>query len=182
MKEKLRWTSTLIRKKKVVRRAVEALVRDLGHVEAMRSLSLHRDRVFASVTLHRQWQDSLDKDCFFDEVLRPTELVDEWPHHLTHPLPLGSSDSTRNAIHDCLGCAPCPLQILLNPEIEQRLRRHHSFFCNLAQHLRQLFVERIVRDLSFEVNFKVNWFSLIPIVGKVMRIPEIAGLLIGTGL
>jgi len=52
----------------LVHRAVEALVRDLGPVEAMRFLSLRRTRVFDSVTHHRQWQESLDKDRFFNEV------------------------------------------------------------------------------------------------------------------
>jgi len=57
----------------VVRRAVEALVRDLGPVEAMRFLSLRRARAFNSVTHHRQWQDSLDKDRFLEEVFRANE-------------------------------------------------------------------------------------------------------------
>jgi len=52
----------------VVRRGVEALVRELGPVEAMRFLSLRRTRIFDSVTHHRQWQESLDKDRFFNEV------------------------------------------------------------------------------------------------------------------
>jgi hypothetical protein len=59
---------TYLREDIVVRRAVEALVKDLGPVEAMRFLSLHRTRVFDSVVHHRQWQDNLDKDRFFDEV------------------------------------------------------------------------------------------------------------------
>ena len=60
----------------VVRRAVEALVRDLGPVEAMRFLSLHRAQVLDSVAQHRQWQDRLDKERFFDEVFH-VNRVDE---------------------------------------------------------------------------------------------------------
>lgn len=60
----------------VVRRAVEALVRDLGPVEAMRFLSLHREHVFDSIAQHRQWQDRLDKERFFDEVFNVNQ-VDE---------------------------------------------------------------------------------------------------------
>jgi hypothetical protein len=60
----------------VVRRAVEALVRDLGPVEAMRFLSLHREQHLDSVAQHRQWQDRLDKERFFDEVFH-VNRVDE---------------------------------------------------------------------------------------------------------
>jgi len=61
----------------VVRRAVQAIVRDLGPVEAMRFLSLHRERVFDSVAHHRQWQDGLDKDDFFDTVFQPGDRTGE---------------------------------------------------------------------------------------------------------
>lgn len=68
---------TYLEEDEVVRRAVEALVRDLGPVEAMRFLSLYRSRGFDSVLQHRQWQDSLDKDRFFDEVFQAKERPGE---------------------------------------------------------------------------------------------------------
>jgi hypothetical protein len=53
---------------KVVRLGVEALVRDLGPVEAVRFLSLRQQRILDSVIQHRRWQDSLDRERFFDQV------------------------------------------------------------------------------------------------------------------
>ena len=61
---------TYLEEDEVVRRAVEVLVRDLGPVEAMRFMSLRRTRTLDSVVLHRQWQDGLDKEQFFEEVFR----------------------------------------------------------------------------------------------------------------
>ena len=52
----------------VIQRAVNALVEALGPVEAARFLTLPRRRRLDSVTRHHQWQDSLDKDRFFDQV------------------------------------------------------------------------------------------------------------------
>lgn len=68
---------TYLKEDDVVRRAIEALVKDLGPVEAMRFLSLRQVRVFDSVVHHRQWQDSLDKDRFFEEVFRASEQASE---------------------------------------------------------------------------------------------------------
>jgi hypothetical protein len=52
----------------VVQRAVDALVEALGPIEAARFLTLPRQRTLDSVTRHHRWQDSLDKDQFFDQV------------------------------------------------------------------------------------------------------------------
>ncbi len=51
-----------------IRKGVDALVRELGPVEAMRFLSLPRERRQESVKRHREWQKTLDKKGFFDEV------------------------------------------------------------------------------------------------------------------
>jgi hypothetical protein len=59
---------TYLRQDEVVRRAVEALVRELGPVEAMRFLSMGQTRIYDSVGRHRQWQENLDIDRFFDQV------------------------------------------------------------------------------------------------------------------
>jgi hypothetical protein len=51
-----------------IKRGVDALVRELGMVEAMRFLSIPRERRQESVKRHREWQKTLDKKSFFDEV------------------------------------------------------------------------------------------------------------------
>jgi hypothetical protein len=52
----------------MVRRALDTLIGTLGPVETTRFLNLPRRRLLDSVERHRQWQDSLDKDRFFDQV------------------------------------------------------------------------------------------------------------------
>jgi len=63
----------------MVRRALEALMNALGPVEVTRFLTLPRQRRLDAVQRHRQWQASLDKDQFFDQIFgtaaieQPTE-------------------------------------------------------------------------------------------------------------
>ena len=57
----------------VIQRAVNALVEALGPVEAARFLTLPRRRRLDSVARHHKWQDSLDKDRFFDQVFASQE-------------------------------------------------------------------------------------------------------------
>ena len=52
----------------VIKRGVEALLRELGPVEATRFLSLAKEKRIESVKRHREWQKHLDKNTFFDEV------------------------------------------------------------------------------------------------------------------
>ncbi|MGC9393782.1 MAG: hypothetical protein ACP5J4_02895 [Anaerolineae bacterium] len=52
----------------LIRRAVEALLRTLGPVETTRFLDLARSRPLDSAQRHRVWQESLDKDTFFQQV------------------------------------------------------------------------------------------------------------------
>lgn len=52
----------------VIKKGVDALVRALGPVEAMRFISLPRNRRLESVKRHREWQKQLNKDAFFAEV------------------------------------------------------------------------------------------------------------------
>jgi hypothetical protein len=51
-----------------IKKGVDALVKELGPVEAMRFLSIPRGRRQESVKRHRKWQNALDKKRFFDEV------------------------------------------------------------------------------------------------------------------
>ena len=52
----------------MVRRAISALLRDLGPVEATWFLTLPQRRRMDSVTRHRLWQEGLDRGLFFDHV------------------------------------------------------------------------------------------------------------------
>jgi hypothetical protein len=52
----------------IIKKGVDALVRELGPVEAMRFLSVPRERRQESVKRHREWQKKLDKDRFLGEV------------------------------------------------------------------------------------------------------------------
>lgn len=62
-----------LREDDMVRQAVEALMRTLGPIETTRFLTLPRRRRLDAVRRHRQWQDSLDKDRFFDQVFGTEE-------------------------------------------------------------------------------------------------------------
>jgi len=59
-----------LQEEELVRRAVEALLRTLGPVETMRFLDLARSRPVDSVQRHRIWQESLDRDTFFEQVFQ----------------------------------------------------------------------------------------------------------------
>jgi hypothetical protein len=53
---------------KVIKRGVDALVKELGPIEAIRFLNIPRTRRIESVKRHRQWQRTLVKDKFLTEV------------------------------------------------------------------------------------------------------------------
>ena len=57
-----------LEEEELVRRAIAALLRSLGPVEATRFLSLPRARQLDSVKRHREWQEILDQESFFDQV------------------------------------------------------------------------------------------------------------------
>ena len=57
----------------MIQRAVEALMKALGPVEAVRFLNLPRPLYPDSVEWHRQWQASLDRERYFDEVFGEDE-------------------------------------------------------------------------------------------------------------
>jgi hypothetical protein len=54
----------------VIRRGMEALVSALGSVEAVRFMTLTREKRTESVKRHRAWQETLSKDAFFGEIFR----------------------------------------------------------------------------------------------------------------
>ncbi len=57
-----------LQEEELIRRALETLLRVLGPVETTRFLELVRSRPLDSVQRHRAWQDSLDKNAFFQQV------------------------------------------------------------------------------------------------------------------
>ena len=58
----------LMSEEQLIRHATDTLIKNLGITEATRFLTLkHLDRL-ESVERHRQWQDGLEKEQFFDEV------------------------------------------------------------------------------------------------------------------
>ncbi len=52
----------------LIKKGVEVLFRELGNVDAIRFLSIPRGKRVESVKRHRDWQQTLDKDTFFDEI------------------------------------------------------------------------------------------------------------------
>jgi len=52
----------------LMKKGIEILFRELGNVDAIRFLSIPREKRIESVKRHRNWQQTLDKDTFFDEI------------------------------------------------------------------------------------------------------------------
>jgi hypothetical protein len=52
----------------MVKKAIKALIGELGPVEANRFINMPRKKRTDSVKRHREWQKHLDKDKFFREV------------------------------------------------------------------------------------------------------------------
>ena len=52
----------------LMKKGIEILFRELGNVDAIRSLSILREKRVESVKRHRAWQQTLNKDTFFDEI------------------------------------------------------------------------------------------------------------------
>ena len=64
---------TYLKEDELIRRAIRALLRELGPVETTRFLTLPQRTRVESVARHRLWQDGLDKDTFFDQVFAEPE-------------------------------------------------------------------------------------------------------------
>lgn len=52
----------------VVRKAMEVLIKELGAVETIRFINLPKRKRLESVRRHREWQKTLNKDGFFNEI------------------------------------------------------------------------------------------------------------------
>jgi hypothetical protein len=65
--------SKYIDEETVIKRGIEALIRELGPIEAIRFINIPRKKRLESVKRHRQWQQTLDKDEFFNQVFGATQ-------------------------------------------------------------------------------------------------------------
>ena len=61
-------TAKYLDKEAMIKKGTEALIRELGPVEAIRFLNTPKQKRLESVKRHREWQKLLEKDPFFDEV------------------------------------------------------------------------------------------------------------------
>jgi len=52
----------------LMKKGIEILFRELGNVDAIRFLTIPREKRVESVKRHRDWQQTLNKDTFFDEI------------------------------------------------------------------------------------------------------------------
>ncbi|MCD4739440.1 MAG: hypothetical protein K8R89_09325 [Anaerolineae bacterium] len=59
---------TYLQEDELVRRAIAALIRALGPVEATRFLTQPRSQPLDSIQRHREWQETLDPTQFLDQV------------------------------------------------------------------------------------------------------------------
>jgi hypothetical protein len=53
---------------RMVKKAIKALIVELGPIEANRFISMPKKKRIESVKRHREWQKQLDKNRFFNEV------------------------------------------------------------------------------------------------------------------
>ena len=53
---------------RLITKAVDVLVKELGPVEATRFLALPKKKRIESVKRHRQWQAQLQREGFFDRI------------------------------------------------------------------------------------------------------------------
>ncbi|MCA9960485.1 MAG: hypothetical protein KC443_15700 [Anaerolineales bacterium] len=60
----------------LIQRALEALMNELGPMETTRFLSLAQEERVESVLRHREWQNSLDKNAFFEQVFGQNATTD----------------------------------------------------------------------------------------------------------
>lgn len=64
-------TTQYLPEEELIDKALQALMKALGPVEAIRFLNLPRSRRLESVERHQQWQATLDQEQFFDQVFGP---------------------------------------------------------------------------------------------------------------
>lgn len=58
----------------LVKKGIEILFLELGKVDAIRFLTMPREKRVEGVKRHREWQQTLNKDAFFDEIFADPEI------------------------------------------------------------------------------------------------------------
>ncbi len=61
----------MIPDKELIRKVTEILFKELGYTDAIRFLSLPKERKMESIERHRDWQNTLDKDKFYNDIFAP---------------------------------------------------------------------------------------------------------------
>ena len=57
--------------KELIKKVTEILFRELGYTDAIRLLSLPKEQKMESVERHRNWQNTLDIDKFYNDIFTP---------------------------------------------------------------------------------------------------------------
>lgn len=61
-------TVKYMNEEEAIKKGIEALIKELGPVEAIRFITTPKRKRIESVKRHREWQKMLSKDKFFNEV------------------------------------------------------------------------------------------------------------------
>ncbi|CAG1771389.1 hypothetical protein BAC3_01779 [uncultured bacterium] len=62
--------SILVNENQLIQQAISILIEQLGTMDTNRFLSLKSSQRLDSVLRHQTWQDTLNKDSFFDDVFK----------------------------------------------------------------------------------------------------------------
>lgn len=60
----------------LIHKALKTLMNALGPTETMRFLALPREKHIDAVERHRQWQETLNRDLFYDQIFETTAQMD----------------------------------------------------------------------------------------------------------
>ncbi len=63
-------TAKYIDEDTLIEESIKALMEKMGPVETMRFINMPRKKRIESVRWHREWQELLDKEKFFEEVFK----------------------------------------------------------------------------------------------------------------
>jgi hypothetical protein len=67
--------SQFLPEKELIDKALQILTASLGPIETTRFLNLSRQQNLDSVSYHRQWQEQLDENSFFEQLVIETEKM-----------------------------------------------------------------------------------------------------------
>ena len=70
-------TAQYMSDEQLIQQALEVLTAALGPIETTRFLTLTRETSIESVAWHRQWQASLDREAFYDQLFGEVKQTDD---------------------------------------------------------------------------------------------------------